>query len=118
MNRVRTDNVSTAAMAADLARYNDTILHDIRRSVGRWGQSWTRTKKTRCRSRSGAAARSMANHAGQDTEEMIITPGFMGLTGPNVKNHAPRSGTGGGGKARQPAGNGGMAGSMRRYRMR
>jgi hypothetical protein len=85
MNRARTDNTSTGAMAADSAKYNGTILHDIRRTVSSvWARLDTLDGEP-VPQQLGRAARSMSNHAGKETEELIITPEFMGLTGPNVR---------------------------------
>ncbi|MDB5490390.1 MAG: hypothetical protein JWO78_239 [Micavibrio sp.] len=85
MNRVRTDNTSTGAMASDSAKYNGTILHDLRRTASSvWGKLDT-IEGDPIPQQVGRAARSMSNHAGKDTEELIITPGFLGLTGPNVR---------------------------------
>lgn len=81
----RTDQVLPAQMAFDAAKYSAMMVHDIRRNAR---SVWARFEADPDRSmpaQIGHAARHMANHAGADIEEILITPEVYTLHGPPVR---------------------------------
>lgn len=81
----RTDMAIPAAMAQDAARDGDMILHTIRRNLTSvWARLDADPDEPMPR-QIGAAARHMANHAGLDAEEILITPEIYGLNGPTMR---------------------------------
>lgn len=84
MSTHRTDNASPGMMAGEAA-HQGILLHDIRRDTSSvWAKLDTSSGDPAPR-QIGRAARTMANHGGQDLEEFIITPEAMGLNGPNIR---------------------------------
>lgn len=82
---VRTDLTRTGQMAFDAARYGSIILYDIRRTVDSVWAKLDAEPGQALPQQLGRAARNMANHAGTDIEELLITPHVVGLDGPAIR---------------------------------
>lgn len=81
----RTDLASAAHMAQDAAQQGNMILHTIRRNAATvWARLDADPAEPMPR-QVGMAARHMANHAGLEAEELLITPEIYGLNGPALR---------------------------------
>ncbi len=81
----RTDSANTARMAQDAAKQGNMILHTIRRNAASlWARLDADPDEPMPR-QIGEAARHMANHAGPDAEELLVTPEIYGLNGPALR---------------------------------
>jgi hypothetical protein len=81
----RTDLALPAKMAFDAARQGAITLHDIRRNMtSAWARMDADPDEPMPR-QVGWAARHMANHAGKDIEELLVTPEIYGLNGMPVR---------------------------------
>lgn len=82
---VRTDLVLTSDMAFDAAKYDRMVLHDFRRNDQTIWAKMDADPYEPMPAQLGHAGRHMANHAGITTEELLITPQIMGLSGQTVR---------------------------------
>ncbi len=81
----RTDLYSASQMSFDAAKTDSSLLYDIRRTLNTaWAKLEVEPGEALPR-RIGRAARNMANHAGKDVEELLITPNTLGLNGPTIR---------------------------------